>query len=37
MGIVAGMSWLVTADERWPRRLAQISSRIRVCYLGDFA
>lgn len=35
-GIVGGVGWLVTADERWPKRLAQISSRIRVCYLGDF-
>lgn len=36
-GVLAGVSWLVTSDERWQRRLAQISTRLRVCYLGDFA
>ena len=35
-GLVAGVSWLVTGDEAWQRRLAQIESRIRVCYLGDY-
>jgi hypothetical protein len=36
-GLVSGVSWLVTGDEQWRTRLAQIASRIRVCYLGDFA
>jgi predicted nucleic acid-binding protein len=35
-GIVSGVAWLVTGDERWQKRLAQIATRIRVCYLGDF-
>ena len=35
-GVQAGVAWLVTGDERWQKRLAQISTRIRVCYLGDF-
>jgi predicted nucleic acid-binding protein len=35
-GIAGGVSWLVSSDERWRRTLAQISSRVRVCYLGDF-
>ena len=34
-GIQAGVAWLVTGDERWQKRLAQISTRLRVCYLGD--
>ena len=35
-GVLGGVAWLVTGDERWQKRLAQISTRIRVCYLGDF-
>ena len=35
-GVQAGVAWLVTGDERWQKRLVQISTRIRVCYLGDF-
>jgi predicted nucleic acid-binding protein len=35
-GVVAGVSWLVTGDERWQKRLSQIATRIQVCYLGDF-
>ena len=35
-GVLGGVAWLVTGDERWQRRLAPISSRVRVCYLGDF-
>ena len=35
-GVLGGVAWLVTDDERWQRRLAPISSRVRVCYLGDF-
>ena len=35
-GVQAGVAWLVTGDERWQKRLAQISTRIRVCQLGDF-
>jgi predicted nucleic acid-binding protein len=35
-GVVGGVAWLVTGDERWQKRLAPISARIRVCYLGDF-
>lgn len=35
-GIVGGVGWLVTGDERWQKRLGQIASRIRVCYLGNF-
>jgi predicted nucleic acid-binding protein len=35
-GLVSGVSWLVTGDEQWRGRLAQIAPRIRVCYLGDF-
>lgn len=34
-GVVAGVSWLVTGDGQWRQRLAQISSRVRVYYLGD--
>lgn len=34
-GIVGGVSWLVTGDQRWRQRLASLSSRVRVCYLGD--
>ena len=36
-GVLGGVAWLVTGDERWQKRLAQISTRLRVCYLGDFA
>lgn len=35
-GIVGGVSWLVTGDDRWRKRLTPLSSRVRVCYLGDF-
>lgn len=35
-GIVAGVSWLVTGDGDWKKRLAQIQSRLGVCYLGDY-
>ena len=35
-GIVGGVSWLVTGDERWRKRLSPLSARVRVCYLGDF-
>lgn len=34
-GVVAGVAWLVTGDGQWHQRLAQIASRVRVCYLGD--
>jgi predicted nucleic acid-binding protein len=34
-GVLGGVAWLVTGDERWQKRLAQISTRIRTCYLGD--
>jgi predicted nucleic acid-binding protein len=36
-GVLGGVAWLVTGDERWQKRLAPIASRVRVCYLGDFA
>jgi predicted nucleic acid-binding protein len=35
-GVLGGVAWLVTGDERWHKRLAQISTRIKVCCLGDF-
>jgi len=35
-GLIAGVSHLITADEAWQRRLAEVSSRIAVCYLGDY-
>jgi predicted nucleic acid-binding protein len=35
-GVLGGVAWLVTGDERWQKRLAPIASRVRVCYLGDF-
>lgn len=35
-GVLAGVAWLVTGDARWQKRLAQISTRIQVCDLGDF-
>ena len=35
-GLVAGVACLVNGDEVWQRRLAQIESRIRLCYLGDY-
>jgi len=35
-GVLAGVAWLVTGDERWQKRLAPIASRVRVCHLGDF-
>ena len=35
-GIVGGVSWLVTGNERWRKRLTPLSSRVRVCYLDDF-
>lgn len=35
-GVLGGVAWLVTGDERWQKRLAQITTRLRVCYLGDF-
>jgi predicted nucleic acid-binding protein len=34
-GVLGGVAWLVTGDERWQKRLAQISTHLRVCYLGD--
>lgn len=34
-GLVAQVGHLVTNDERWKKRLADISSRVRVCYLDD--
>lgn len=34
-GLVAQVGHLVTNDERWKKRLADISERIRVCYLED--
>ena len=34
-GIVAGVSHLVTGDERWKKRLGQIETRIGTLYLGD--
>jgi len=36
-GIVAGVSHLVTGDERWKKRLTQIETRIGTIYLGDLA
>ena len=35
-GVLGGVAWLVTGDERWQKRLAPLASRVRVCYLGDF-
>lgn len=35
-GVLGGVAWLVTGDERWQKRLAPIASRVQVCYLGDF-
>jgi predicted nucleic acid-binding protein len=35
-GVLGGVAWLVTGDERWQKRLAPIASRVRVCYMGDF-
>jgi predicted nucleic acid-binding protein len=35
-GVLGGVAWLVTGDERWQKRLAQISTRIQVCDLADF-
>lgn len=34
-GLVAQIGHLVTNDERWKKRLADISERVRVCYLED--
>lgn len=34
-GLVAQVGHLVTNDERWKKRLAAISGRVRVCYLED--
>jgi len=30
-GVLGGVAWLVTGDERWQKRLAPIASRVRVC------
>ena len=35
-GVMGGVAWLVTGDERWQKRLAPIASRVRVCYMGEF-